>query len=70
MKPNQTKMIEIVEVLKSGFIAQALQIASGNTKYFKAVKKIVNKRLTRRKGAKFEDDIRQACKIIKTWTIE
>ena len=69
MKQNQTSIVSIIDVLKSGYIAQALQIANGNLKFLKALKKIIGKRLTRRRGKTFEADILAACKLIKGWTI-
>jgi len=69
MKQNQTSIVSITNVLKSGYIAQALQIANGNLKLLKALKQIIKKRLTRRKGKTFEADIIAACKIIKDWTV-
>jgi|TARA_Y100000310_G_C20242253_1_gene605203 hypothetical protein len=69
MKQNQTSVVSIIEVLKSGYVAQALQIANSNLRFLKALKKIIRKRLTRRRGKTFEADIIAACKIINTWTI-
>ncbi len=69
MKQNQTSVVSIIDVLRSGYVAQALQVANGNLKSLKALKKIIGKRLTRRRGKTFEADILTACKIIRDWTI-
>ena len=69
MKQNQTSVVSIIDVLRNGYVAQALQVANGNLKFLKALKKIIGKRLTRRRGKTFEADILTACKIIRDWTI-
>lgn len=61
----------IVSVLKNGYVTQVMEIADGKERYLKAPKSIVKKkRLPRRRGAKFEKDFIEACKIIGGWRDE
>lgn len=67
MKSNQTSLNATLKVLTNGFVAQAFQVAQGNVKTLKTLKTIIGKR-TARRGQQLERDIKQACKIIASWT--